>query len=71
MTTKLNKKPTLIKVGKHYISIDDVSCIKQANAKLYIVKLRSEPNAEWPIWVEKNDIADLLEHFNIIESVEE
>lgn len=62
-----NDKPTLVQVGEHYINPTDVACIKEAMRGLYVVKLRSEPNPEWPIWVEGRHIGALLAHFNIIE----
>lgn len=34
---------------------------------LYIVKFISDPNPEYPCWVEKKDIGVLLEQFNIVE----
>lgn len=63
----VKEKPILLKVGKHYINPDDVSAIKEAKRGLYIVKLKSEPNAEWPIWVVGSDVEDLLAFFNIVE----
>lgn len=63
---KIIKKPKLVKVGKHYLNPDDVAGIKETRRGLYIVKLRSEPNPEWPIWVEEKHINSLLEHFEIV-----
>lgn len=60
------KKPQLIKVGNHYISPEDVACISRIKSKkLYIVRLKSQPNMEFPIWVGADAIAVLLEYFEI------
>lgn len=61
------KKPILIKVGKHFISPSDIRCISEVKqGKLYIIKFYSEPNPEFPCFVEPKDIGVVLEHFNII-----
>lgn len=71
MTTKSKKKvqinkPTLIKVGQHLVDPSDVSCITRLKSKkLYIVRLKSQPNMEFPIWVQINEIDSLLTYFNI------
>lgn len=65
--TNSNGKICLVKAGKHYLNPLDVSNIKEAKKGLYIIKLKSEPNPEWPIWVEEKDLASLLTHFNIEE----
>jgi len=73
MTKKL-KLPLLIKVGNHLIDPNDVSCITRIKDRnLYVVRLKSQPNMEYPIWVKKNEIAALTTHFEIIidDSVEE
>lgn len=62
-------KPTLIAVGTHMIDPSDVACITKINGKdLYVVRLKSQPNMEYPIWVNKSDIDQLIQHFNIIVS---
>lgn len=69
MPTKRAKKPILIKVGGHLIEPTDVSCISRIRSKnLYIVRLKSQPNMEFPIWVGINQIETLLDYFNIITS---
>lgn len=65
------KKPTLIKVGKHMISINDVRCISHVKKDLYIVKFYSDPNPTYPCWVDAKNIGALLEHFDIVSSDEE
>ncbi len=63
------KKPTLIAVGNHMVDPNDVSCITRINSKdLYVVRLKSQPNMEYPIWVKRSEIDALIEHFNIIVS---
>ena len=66
MTSK-TKKPTMIKVGNHIIDPTDVACITRiSNKNIYVVRLKSQPNMEYPIWVKKHEISDLLDQFNII-----
>jgi len=68
MATKLKKK-TLIKVGEHMIDPEDVACITKVKSKdLYVVRLKSQPNMEYPIWVGRNQINALVENFNIVSS---
>lgn len=65
--TKL-KKPILIKVGNHLVNPDDVSCISKIKSKrLYIVRLKSQPNMQFPIWVGSNEIDSLIGYFEIKE----
>lgn len=60
------KKPLLVKAGQHLIDPNDVACITRVKTKgLYIVRLKSQPNMEYPIWIQKNQIEALLEHFEI------
>lgn len=66
-----NKKQTLIKVGRHLINLQDIRCITQVRKDLYVVKFFSEPNPEYPCWVEGKHINSLLEHFDIIVSDED
>ena len=62
------KKPILIKVGNHLIDPSDVSCISRIKSKkLYIVRLKSQPNMEFPIWVNSNEIDSLINYFEIKE----
>lgn len=75
MTVKA-KKPQLIKIGKHYININDVAQISRVrsgdNKPLYVVKLFSNPNPEFPIWVTNNaEVEFLLSHFEILSSDED
>jgi len=66
MAKKTNKKPLLIQAGGHLIDPNDVSCISKIRSRnLYIVRLKSQPNMEFPIWVKKSEIASLLEYFEI------
>lgn len=60
------KKPILVKVGAHLVDPTDVSCISKLRSKsLYIVRLKSQPNMQFPIWVKLNEIDTLLEYFEI------
>ncbi len=71
-------KPTLLHVSNHLIDPGDVSSITKVRAKaedemgrkhsLYIVRLKSNPNPEYPLWIRGEEaIGKLLEHFNIEE----
>ena len=65
------KKPVLIKVGRHFISPNDIRCISEVKkGRLYIIKFYSEPNPEFPVFVEPEQIGALLDHFEIIVSGE-
>lgn len=70
MATKKNTKkklPTLIKVGNHLIDPNDVACISKIKGRdLYVVRLKSQPNMEYPIWVNKVGISALTSHFEVI-----
>lgn len=65
------KKPVLIQCGKHFINPADVRAITKVRNKLYVIKFFSEPNPEWPCWVEEKHIGKLLEHFEIITTDDE
>jgi hypothetical protein len=61
-----NNKPVLVAVGNHLIDPNDIACIsKVKNGTLYVVKLKSQPNMEYPVWVKPENIGRLLEHLNI------
>lgn len=63
----MRKRPTLVKVGNHLIDPTDIACIsKVSNGALYVVRLKSQPNMEYPIWVKRHQIESLLGHFNIL-----
>lgn len=62
-----SKKPVLIKVGRHFISPADIRCISEVKkGRLYIIKFYSEPNPEFPCFVEPEQIGVVLQHFEII-----
>jgi len=58
-------KPVLIKCGKHFINPDEVASIRQVKCGLFIVKFKSEPNPEFPCWLEEDDVTELIQYFNI------
>jgi len=62
-------KPTLIVVGESMVDPVDVSAIKKIRTKddLYIIILKSQPNMEFPMWANGEEVAKLLEHFNVVE----
>lgn len=66
MATK-KKRSILIKCGKHLIAPQDIRCITQVRPKLYVIRFFSDPNPEYPCWVEEKDIQNVLEQFDIIE----
>lgn len=60
-------KPRLVKVGKNYIDPSDVAAVRSVkDGDLYVVDLKSKPNAEYPIWVDKKHISSLMRHFEIV-----
>ena len=70
-TNKLEDiRPKLIHCGNHLIDPNDVTCITKVASKkdLYIVKLRSNSNPEFPIWVNEKDITPLIQQFNVVTS---
>lgn len=66
--TKKVKKPILIQCGKHLINPSDIRIITKVRKDLYVVKFFSDPNPEYPCWIEAKDIDNLLTHFEIIVS---
>ena len=61
------QKHILVKVGNHLIDPKDVACISKIKDKdLYIVRLKSQPNMEFPIWVKKGEIEALTNQFELI-----
>jgi hypothetical protein len=64
---KIDKsKPTLIRVGEHYVSTDNVAGFKQAKKGLYILQLKSSPEAEYPLWVSECELEAALPYFNVV-----
>lgn len=62
----IRKKTVMVKAGNHLVDPTDVACItKIKNKGLYVVRLKSQPNMEYPIWVQKGELEALLEHFEI------
>lgn len=61
-------KPKLIHVGDAFVDPTDVAAIVNVKRDLYVVRLKSQPNAEHPLWVNgEEEIAKLLNHFVIVE----
>ena len=65
---KIDTRPKLIHCGNHLIDPNDVVCITKVRSHkdLYIVKLRSNPNPEYPIWINEADITPLIQQFNVV-----
>lgn len=66
-----NDKPILIRVGRSFVDPTDVVEIRDCSSKrhrnLWIVRLRSQPNPEFPLWCNEEELEALLEHFRIKE----
>ena len=62
-----SNKPILIKIGKHYISPDNISGIKCANAKkgLYILQTKDQPEPEFPLWLSGKELQMALPFFDV------
>lgn len=58
-------KPTLVKIGEHYVDPKDVSGFKRAKKGLYILLLKSEPEPQFPLWVSYSELVDALEYFDV------
>lgn len=61
-------KPTLIVVGESMVDVKDVAAIKKIRSKtdLYIIVLKSQPNMEFPMWANSDEVRELMKHFNIV-----
>jgi hypothetical protein len=68
ITIAPNPLPTLVKVGRNYIDPNDVSSICSVkDGTLYIVKLKSNPEAQYPLWAKPMEIQALLKYMDIKE----
>lgn len=63
-----NQKPTLVQVGKSFVDPNDIAAIVKVSSKkkLYVIRLKSQPNPEYPFWAEEKEIELLMGSFNII-----
>ena len=59
-------RPVLIKCGRAFVDPNDVSAIIQVRADLWIVKLKSEPNPQYPIWLHENGFERFAPYFNLV-----
>lgn len=63
---KLIKKPVMLKVGQHLLDPTDVACISKIKGRnLYVVRLKSQPNMEYPVWAKEAELSALLNYFDI------
>lgn len=63
----MKKKLRVVKVGDHLIDPQDVSCVTKIRGKdLYVVRLKSQPNMEYPIWVKEKELPPLLSQLEIV-----
>ena len=60
-------KPTLVTIGENFVDPNDVASVVKVRSKtdLYIIRLKSQPNAEYPFWASGEDVAKLLKYFNV------
>lgn len=63
-------KPKLVRIGKHFVDPTDVAGIKNCKDGLYLLRLKSEPNPEYPMWLSEREVERALEHFDITGSTE-
>lgn len=60
-------RPIRIKVDQHVVDPDDVSSIRSVKkGTLFIIKLKSDPNPQYPLWANPEDILGLLACFNVM-----
>lgn len=63
--------PTFVRAGKHFVALSDISMIRHAKDDLYIVKLFSDPNPQYPMWIRERDVEQLARLLNIAVSFED
>lgn len=66
----MSSKPILIRVGENLVDPSDVAAICKIGGKhrdLYVIRLKSQPNAEYPFWTTEKELELLLEQFKIID----
>ena len=61
-----NDKPQLVRCGRAYVSPSEVAAIDKVRQDLWIVKLKSEPNPEYPMWLHENGFAEFAQHFELL-----
>jgi len=59
-------KPTLVKCGRAYVDPNDVSALIRVRVDLWIVKLKSEPNPQYPIWLHENGFEKFAQYFDLL-----
>jgi len=63
---KTKSKPQLVKIGKHYVDPENVAGIKQAEEDLHILMLRTEPEPQYPLWLNERELNHALQYFDIL-----
>ena len=66
----MSSKPRLIRVGNNLVDPTDVACIAKVGGDhrdLFVVRLKSQPNTEYPIWASEKELGSLLGEFKIID----
>lgn len=59
-------KAVLVKCGETYINPKDVSSIKKVKMGLFVVRMVSEPNPVYPIWLREAEVGNLIQFFKIV-----
>jgi len=59
-------RPVLVKCGRAFVDPNDVSAIIQVRNDLWIVKLKSEPNPTYPIWLHEHGFERFAPYFNLV-----
>lgn len=63
------KRPVLVRVGDHLVDPHDVAAIVKVGGhrNLYVLRLKSQPNAPYPMWVKESELSILIAQFDVIE----
>jgi hypothetical protein len=64
--SKTQTKPTLVKIGKHYVNPENVTGIKQAKEGLYIIMLKDNPEPSFPLWLSGRALESAKKYFEIL-----
>lgn len=62
-----SNKPILVQVGDSFVDPTDVAAIVRVKKNLFVIRLKSQPNPEYPLWVEEKNIGALMSSFRIVE----
>jgi len=67
---QMEGRPILIRVGNHFLDPKDVAVIRQVKSHkdLFIIKLHSDPNPQFPLWMKEAEVVELLRYFDVREA---